>query len=77
MKNCSKMQDLIVTIEVNIGAGKITLLQKFGQSMSGEDKVTMKVEHEPVKDFQNFYGNNCTRCLSTKNGDTSNCSTSL
>ena len=39
-----KMQVLIVTIEGNIGAGKTTLLQTFEQSLSSNDKVTIKVE---------------------------------
>ena len=47
----------IVTIEGNIGAGKTTLLQEFEQSLSGEGKVTIKVEHKPIKEFQSFYGN--------------------
>ena len=51
------MQVLIVTIEGNIGAGKATLLQKFEKSLSHEDKVAIKVEHEPVKECQSFYGN--------------------
>ena len=42
----------------NIGAGKATLLQRFEQSLSVEDKVIIKVECEPVKEFQSFYGNN-------------------
>ena len=45
-----------MTIEGNIGAGKTTLLQKFENSLSSEDKVTIKVEHGPVKEFQSFYG---------------------
>ena len=45
------MLALIVTIEGNIGAGKATLLQKFEQSLSGEDKVTIEVECEPIKEF--------------------------
>ena len=49
-----KMWASIETIEGNIGTGKITLLQMFEQSLSGEDKVTVKVEHEPVKEFQSF-----------------------
>ena len=95
-----KMQVPILTIEGNIGAGKTTLLQKFEHSLSGEVKVTNKVEHEPVKEFQSVYGNNLinppkhcnknpthwqclyhpklwTRCSTTKNGNTRNCSTSL
>ena len=35
-----------VTTEGNIDAGKITLLQKLEQSLSSQDKVTVKVEHE-------------------------------
>ena len=49
-----KMQVPIVTIEGNIGAGKTTLLQKFEQSLSSEDKVTIKVENESVKELQSF-----------------------
>ena len=48
------MQVPIVTTERYIGAGKTTLLQLFEQSLSGEDKVTIKVEHEPVQEFQSF-----------------------
>ena len=51
------MTVLIVKIEGNICEGKSTLLQKFEQSLCSEDKVRMKVEHEPVKEFQSFYGN--------------------
>ena len=51
------MQVPIVTIEGNIGGGKTTLLQMFEQFLSSEDKVTIKVEHEPVKDFKHFYRN--------------------
>ena len=47
----------IVTTEGYIGAGKTTHLQKFEQSLSIEDSVTIKVEHEPVKEFQSIYGN--------------------
>ena len=47
-----KIGVLIVTIDGNIGARKTTLLQKFEQSLSSENKVTIKVEHEPVKEFQ-------------------------
>ena len=46
-----------MTTEGNIGGGNTTLLQKFEQSLSGEDKVTIKVEHEPVKESQSLYGN--------------------
>ena len=44
-----------VTTEGNIGAGKTTLLQKFDQSLSDEDKVTIKVGHETVQEFQSFF----------------------
>ena len=47
-----------MTIEGNTGEGKTTLLQKFEKYLSGEDKVTIKVQQEPTKDFQSFYGNN-------------------
>ena len=47
----------IVTIEGNIGAGKTALLQRFKQSSSSAVKVTIKVEHEPVKELQHLYGN--------------------
>ena len=49
------MQVPIVTINGSIGAGKTTLLQIFEQSLPSEDNVTIKVEHEPVKEFQSFY----------------------
>ena len=42
----------IVTIEGNIGAGKTTVLQKIEQSLSSDDKVAIKVEHESIKEFQ-------------------------
>ena len=51
------MQVPVMTTEGNTGAGKTTLLQKFEQSLSGEDKVTIKVEQEPVKEFPSFNGN--------------------
>ena len=51
------MQVPIVTIEGNNGAGKTTLLQKFEHSLSDEDKVKIIVEHETIKKFQSFYGN--------------------
>ena len=47
------MQVPIVTKEGN--ARKATLLQKFKQSLSDEDKVIIKVEHEPVKEIQSFF----------------------
>ena len=46
-----------MTIQDNIDAVKTTLLQMFEQSLSRDDKVTIKVEHKPVKDFQSFHGN--------------------
>ena len=46
-----------MAIEGNTGSGKITILQKFEQSLYCECKVTIKIEHEPVKEFQCFYGN--------------------
>ena len=52
-----KMHLPIVSIEGNIGARKTTLLQKFKQSLSSDNKVTIKVEHEPIKEFQSFHGN--------------------
>ena len=30
---------------------------KVEQSLSSDDKVTTTVEHEPIKEFQSFYGN--------------------
>ena len=48
------MQVPTVTIDGNIGTGKMTLLQQLEQSLSSEDKVKIKVEHEPVKEFQSF-----------------------
>ena len=44
-----KIQVLIVTIEGNTGVGKTTLVKKFEQTLSSENKVTIKVEHETVK----------------------------
>ena len=44
-------------IDGNNGAGKASLFQKFEESLSSDEKVTIKVEHEPEKEFQNFYGN--------------------
>ena len=41
-----------MTIEGNNGVGKTTLLHKFEQSLSGKDKVTIKVEHGLVKESQ-------------------------
>ena len=57
MKNSSEDVSSNSDHRGNIGAGKTTLLQKFEQSLSSEDKITIKVEHEPVKEFQSFYGN--------------------
>ena len=47
----------VVTIEGNIGAGKTTLLERFEHSLSSEDKCKIKINHEPVDEFQNFWGN--------------------
>ena len=52
-----------MNIEGNVGAEKTTILQNFEQSLSGEHKVTIKVEEEPVKEFQNFYGNDLIHSL--------------
>ena len=52
-----------MTIEGNISARKTTLLQKFERSLSGEDNVTIKVEHKPVKEFQSSYGNDLINLL--------------
>ena len=49
-----KMRVPILTIEGNIGAGTTKLLQKFKQSLSGEEKVIIKVEHDPVRSFKFF-----------------------
>ena len=46
-----------MTIESNIGAERTALLQKFEQSVASHDKVSIKVEHEAIKEFQTFYGN--------------------
>ena len=51
------MQVPTVTMEGSIGSGKTTLLQKSEHSLSGEDKVTIKVEDEPIKEFQSLYRN--------------------
>ena len=51
------MQVSRVITECYIGTGKTTLLQTFEWSLSGKCKVTIKVEHEPIKQFQSFYGN--------------------
>ena len=48
------MQVPIVTMEGNTNAGKTTLLQEFEQSLSGEERGTIKVEHKPIKEFQSF-----------------------
>ena len=47
-----------MTTKCNIGAGKRALFQKFEQFLSGENKVTIIVEHESVKELQSFYENN-------------------
>ena len=52
-----------MTIEGNIGTGKTTLLQEFEHSLSSENKVTINVEHEPVKEFQSLYGNDLINLL--------------
>ena len=49
------MQVPVVTIEGNISVGKTTLLQTFELSLSGEDKITLKVECEKVKESQKFF----------------------
>ena len=48
------MQVPIVTKAGNIVVGKTTLLQKFKESLSGEDKVTIKIEHNTVKELKSF-----------------------
>ena len=45
-----------MSIESNIGAGKMKLFFKKIEQ-SSEDKVTIKIEYKPVKEFQNIYGN--------------------
>ena len=57
------MQVPIVTIEGNIGTGKTTLLQIFEQPLSSDDKVTVKIEHESIKEFQCLYGNDLIKPL--------------
>ena len=47
----------VVIIEGNIGAGKTTLLERFEHSLSSEDKCKIKINHEPVDEFQTFWGN--------------------
>ena len=47
----------VVTIEGNIGAGKTTLLERFEHSLSSEDKCKIKINPEPVNEFQKFWGN--------------------
>ena len=47
----------MVTIEGNIGAGKTTLLERFEHSLSRKDKCKIKINHEPVDEFQKFWGN--------------------
>ena len=48
---------LVVNIEGNIGAGKTTLLERFEHSLSSEDKCKIEINHEPVDESQNFWGN--------------------
>ena len=43
-----------MTLEGNIGAENTTLLQKLKQSLSHEHKVSIKVEHKPIKEFKGF-----------------------
>ena len=47
----------VVNTEGNIDAGKTILLNKFKQSLSSEDKITIKEWNEPIKKFWGFYGN--------------------
>ena len=47
----------IVTVEGNIGAGKTTLLNKFEQFLSDDEKAKIKIEHEPLVEFESFHGN--------------------
>ena len=49
-----KMKLPVVTIEGNIGAGKTTLLERFEHFLSSEDKFKIKINHEPVDEFQKF-----------------------
>ena len=46
----------IVTLEGIIGAGKTTLLQQFEESLSDTDKTKIWIDHEPIKEFQQFKG---------------------
>ena len=47
----------VLTVEGNIGAGKTNLLQKFEESSSSVDNLKIRVEHEPISEFQSFHGN--------------------
>ena len=42
----------MVTVEENTKAGKTTLLQKCEESLSSADKFKIRVEHEPISEFQ-------------------------
>ena len=52
-----------VTVEGNIGAGKNILFQKFEESLSSADRFKIRVEHEPLSEFQSFYGNKVINTL--------------
>ena len=47
----------VVTVEGNTGAGKTALFQKSKQSLSIAHKLKIRVEHEPISEFQTFYQN--------------------
>ena len=51
------MKIAVITVEGNIGAGKTFLLQNLEQSLSMADKIKIKIDHEPVRTFQTFFGN--------------------
>ena len=53
----TKMKVSVVTVEGNIGAGKNTLLNKFEQFLCNDEKAKIKIEHEPLVEFESFHGN--------------------
>ena len=53
----------IATVEGNIGAGKTILLNKFEQFLSDDEKAKIKIEHEPLVEFESFHGNDSVNPL--------------
>ena len=53
----TRMKVPVVAVEGNIGAGKTALLNKFEQFLSDDEKAKIKIEHEPLVEFESFHRN--------------------